>query len=218
MSHQPPIRPADGIVAAAPPPRSSDVRVNYFDPLEPVGFVRGGSLPHWRQDGVVYFVTWRTADSMPMERVRRWMRERDEWAKGHPLPHTREERAEYDRLFPARWEAWLDESHGECLLARPDVKDLVSDVLRRFDGMQYRLHDAAVMPNHVHVLVTPLGERRLSEIEQAWKSVSAHGINRLLNRRGELWQKESFDHIVRSDREMERIRAYIRDQAGPPGC
>jgi putative transposase len=36
-------------------------------------------------------------------------------------------------------------------------------------------------------------------------------INRLLGRRGTLWQKESFDHIVRSAESMERIRQYIRD-------
>ena len=36
-----------------------------FDPRRPVGYVQGGNLPHWRQDGATYFVTWRTADSIP---------------------------------------------------------------------------------------------------------------------------------------------------------
>ena len=34
---------------------------NAFDPAEPVGNVTG-NLPHWRQRGATYFVTFRTAD------------------------------------------------------------------------------------------------------------------------------------------------------------
>jgi len=184
---------------------------SYFDPERPIGFVRGGNLPHWRQEGVTYFVTWRTADSMPRERVEQWQREREEWLAKHPEPHSKSEKAEYDRLFPERWEMWLDECHGECLLARPELKAVVESALRHFDSQRYRLDEFVVMPNHVHVLVTPLEAHRLSEIVQNWKSYTAHEINRRLGRSGLFWQKESFDHIVRSADEMERIRRYIRD-------
>ena len=184
---------------------------SYFDPERPIGFVRGGNLPHWRQEGVTYFVTWRTADSMPRERVEQWQREREEWLAQHPEPHSESEKAEYDRLFSERWEKWLDECHGECLLARPELKAVVESALRHFDGQRYRLDAFVVMPNHVHVLVTPLGAHRLSEIVQNWKSYTAHEINRRLGRKGSFWQKESFDHIVRSADEMERLRKYIRD-------
>src|SRR5215813_1976011 len=51
-------------VSAPPPPR-----LHYFDSSAPMGRLCGGSLPLWRQDGAIYFVTWRTADSMPRERV-----------------------------------------------------------------------------------------------------------------------------------------------------
>ena len=184
---------------------------SYFDPERPIGFVRGSNLPHWRQEGVTYFVTWRTADSMPRERVEQWQREREEWLAQHPEPHSESEKAEYDRLFSERWEKWLDECHGECLLARPELKAVVESALRHFDGQRYRLDAFVVMPNHVHVLVTPLGAHRLSEIVQNWKSYTAHEINRRLGRKGSFWQKESFDHIVRSADEMERLRKYIRD-------
>ena len=186
--------------------------LHYFDPQDPIGLVRGGNLPHWRQDGVVYFVTWRTADSMPEERVKQWFRERDDWLAEHSEPHGSAERADYDRLFPARWEEWLDQCHGACVLAEPRLRMIVADALRRFDGVQYRLHQFATMPNHVHVLVSPFGARTLSGIAQAWKSVTAHAINKALNRKGGFWQKESFDHIVRNAGEMERIRAYVRGQ------
>ena len=184
---------------------------SYFDPDRPIGFVRGGNLPHWRQEGVTYFVTWRTADSMPRERVEQWQRERDAWLAEHPEPHSESEKAEYDRLFSERWEKWLDECHGECLLVRPELKAVVESAMRQFDGRRYRLDAFVVMPNHVHVLVTPLGAHRLSEIVQNWKSYTAHEINHRLGRKGSFWQKESFDHIVRSADEMERLRKYIHD-------
>jgi hypothetical protein len=37
--------------------------IGYFDRFEPFVEVRGGYVPHWRQEGVTYFVTsaWQTA-------------------------------------------------------------------------------------------------------------------------------------------------------------
>ena len=182
-----------------------------FDPKAPVGFLRSGKLPHWRQDGVTYFVTWRTEDSMPKERVDTWFAERESWLKQHPEPWDTKTEEEYYRLFPDRWEKWLDEHHGECLLARPDLRKIVEDVLRHDDGVTYRLKDFVVMPNHVHVLVTPLGKNTLSEAVQEWKSVSAHRINKALGRKGEFWQKEYFDHIVRSAEQREKFKRYIQN-------
>ena len=182
-----------------------------FDPKAPVGFLRSGKLPHWRQDGVTYFVTWRTEDSMPKERVDTWFAERESWLKQHPEPWDTKTEEEYYRLFPDRWEKWLDENHGECLLSRPDLRKIVEDVLRHDDGVEYRLKDFVVMPNHVHALVTPLGKNTLSEAMQEWKSVSAHRINKALGRKGEFWQKEYFDHIVRSAEQLEKLKRYIQN-------
>ena len=65
------------------------------------------------------------------------------------------------------------------------------------------------MPNHVHWLVLPLQGVALESILQSVKGWSARQINRLLERKGALWQKESFDHIVRGSNQLERIREYI---------
>jgi len=73
--------PSSREVLAVPPPR-----LHYFDSSAPIGRLRGVNLPHWRQDGAMYFVTWRTADSMPRERVNQWNKERDAWLKAHPEP------------------------------------------------------------------------------------------------------------------------------------
>jgi hypothetical protein len=66
------------------------------------------------------------------------------------------------------------------------------------------------MPNQVHVVVTPSTDHQLSRILQSWKSFTAKIFNRTLGRGGAFWQKESFDHIVRSPEALERIAVYIR--------
>ncbi len=208
--------PSSQEVSAAPPPQFPIID---FDPTKPIGHVHGTSLPHWRQEGVTYFVTWRTADSLPPERVQAWLEERTAWLRVHPEPWDHPTEQDYYRRFSDRWEKWLDESHGECLLATPAARQIVEEVLAHNDGKTYRLHDFIVMPNHVHALVTPLGEHALSETLQEWKSVSAHKINHALGRSGEFWQKESFDHIVRSADAADKFSAYIRRNppALPPG-
>jgi REP element-mobilizing transposase RayT len=72
---------------------------------------------------------------------------------------------------------------------------------------RYQLHAFVVMPNHVHLLATPhvSADQWLGPL----KGFTAHEANRLLGTRGPFWQEESFDRLVRSDEEFDRIRFYI---------
>jgi REP element-mobilizing transposase RayT len=67
------------------------------------------------------------------------------------------------------------------------------------------------MPNHVHVLVAPIGDHLLDAILHSWKSYSAKQINTIFKRTGQVWQHESFDHIVRGPEQLERIERYIQN-------
>jgi len=68
--------------------------LSYFDPAAPVDFL-SGDLPHWRQQGTTYFVTFRFADSLPQEKLRQWREERDQWILSHPEPLDEPSRREY---------------------------------------------------------------------------------------------------------------------------
>jgi len=73
---------------------------------------------------------------------------------------------------------------------------------------QYLLHAYVVMPNHVHLLITP--RLPLSRIMRGIKGVSARDANRILGRYGKVfWQDESYDHWVRDEAEFGKIRFYI---------
>src|ERR1700741_3756440 len=79
----------------------------------------------------------------------------------------------------------------------------------------YELHVAVVMPDHVHMILTPfIDEQRLEvnsliEIMRVIKSASAHLINRRLNRQGPVWQEESFDHVLRSSEGLDAKVEYV---------
>ncbi len=77
-------------------------------------------------------------------------------------------------------------------------------------GIEYDLGDWVVMPNHVHVLLQPLGEKPLYEILQPIKGVSARNINKMIGRAGTLWMEESFSHIVRSLEQLKKLQRYIQ--------
>ena len=86
---------------------------------------------------------------------------------------------------------------------------VVADALIHFDGERYDLGAWVVMPNHVHVVVTPRDGHHIGDILHSWKSFTAHKINELLGRTGRFWQHESYDHIVRNERALYKIQEYI---------
>lgn len=98
---------------------------------------------------------------------------------------------------------------GSCLLRRREVAALVQGAILHFEGERYNLLSWCVMPNHVHVLVTPSVRHPLSDLVHSWKSFTSNAINRLLGRSGTLWEREAFDHLVRSERDLVRLLAYV---------
>ena len=68
------------------------------------------------------------------------------------------------------------------------------------------------MPNHFHGIVTlTISGAPLSQIVSAYKSQSAFHINVLRGTRGmAVWQRGFYDHVVRDDRDHDRIREYIQ--------
>ena len=180
-----------------------------FEPdLETVQYRR--NLPHWRQAGATYFVTFRTSDSIPAMKLQCLLYERMIWVRRHPPPWTKDDWAEYHRLQFSRLDRWLDSGTGACPMRDSKVAHCVSNALKHFDRSRYVLDAFVVMPNHVHTIVMPVGTTELDSILHSWKSFTAQQINTLLGRNGTLWMPENYDRIVRNLEELERVRAYIR--------
>jgi REP element-mobilizing transposase RayT len=83
-------------------------------------------------------------------------------------------------------------------------------------GPRIHLHAVVVMPDHVHILLTPLRDENgwpfpLVDILQCLKGATAHRINKLLHTSGPVWEEESFDHVLRSDESWKEKYEYIRE-------
>jgi REP element-mobilizing transposase RayT len=184
----------------------------FFDEQAEIRITRR-NLPHWQQDGKLYFVTWRQGDSLPSEKREQLQRDRDAWQRLHgskklkDLPLTLQKL--YYQLFDHRVQQWLDAGSGSCVLKQQRPRRIVVDALHHFNGTRYTLGTFAVAGNHVHVLVAPLPGMSLSKIVHSWKSFTANAINEQLQRTGALWKHESYNHLVRNEGALDRISDYI---------
>ncbi len=99
----------------------------------------------------------------------------------------------------------------ECL------RRVVLDCCLHDDGRSLDLRAVVVMPDHVHMIFTPLVDVEaaevysLAKITNPIKGVSAHRINRALGRTGHVWQAESFDHVIRSSENLDQKIRYVID-------
>ncbi len=91
----------------------------------------------------------------------------------------------------------------------PDERAVIMSALKHFNNQRYELFAGVVMHNHVHVLVKSLGDYRLQDLVQSWKSFTAHKLNQDYHRKVPIWQKEYFDRIVRDEREFLDKAQYI---------
>jgi putative transposase len=175
-----------------------------------------GYLPHIKIAGATYFITFRLADSLPQAVLARIEAELAAVAQPSSLPKEAGSRLEACATQTTalerqrKLEEALDAGAGACHLQQPEIARLVSEALRHFDAVRYTLHAWVVMPNHVHALLTPLGQHALGEILKSWKQFSALRAKRALNLAGgRFWQPEAYDHWVRDAIEHERITRYI---------
>ncbi|HEX7569532.1 MAG TPA: transposase [Verrucomicrobiae bacterium] len=189
-----------------------------------LGWHERGYLPHCDYPGLVQFVTFRLADSMPASR-------RGEWEHLLSIEDIREKRT--------KLEEYLDRGHGECHLRDPQIAEIAEDAMLHFHNERCELLAWCVMPNHVHVLVH-VWQTPLWKTVRSWKHFVQTQANRLLAERrlparrlaerrlparrgGEMnsnepcrrpalqWQREYWDTFMRDgDQERKAVR-YIEN-------
>jgi putative transposase len=177
-------------------------------------------LPHWDIPGATYFITSCLEGSIPAQGLLDLATYRDELAK-RPQPKNM---SEYDwevqrwKLAFARSEEWLDARPAIRHLVDGALAKIVADALYFFAGTRYTLLAYVVMPSHFHWVFTPFRkyEESLPEGTTARQKIM-HSINRYSGNRcnahlglqDAFWQRESYDHCVGDEDELERIVDYV---------
>lgn len=185
----------------------------------PIQKRHGAKLPHWTAEGATYSVTFRLADAIPAEAAEKLRKELEtferELGRGQVL--TLQQQVRLAKLRTERIDQLLNAGHGECLLRDPKAAQVMVDALKHFQGQRYNLLAWCVMPNHVHVVFTPINDHQLPRILHSWKSFTATAINKLLRRSGSFWQTESYDHLVRDKADLMHHIHYVRENPKKAG-
>jgi REP element-mobilizing transposase RayT len=147
-------------------------------------------LPHFHVTEQPIFITFRLHDSLP------------------PGRHFSNESVPSGQAF-ACVDRLLDETRtGPVYLKIPEIARCVADAIRQGSESNYTLHAWVIMPNHVHLLITPRIPVRI--LMQKLKGSTARTANLILGRTGlPFWQSESYDRLVRNADEFRRIESYI---------
>ena len=126
------------------------------------GWHSRGYLPHFDGPERTQFLTFRLFDSMPQEMLDLWRTQSRD-----------------DVHFRTRVEKYLDAGHGRSWLREPEIASIVCDSIQFHHQTKYDLDSWVIMPNHVHVLLTPLAGFHLDQVEHSIKSYTATKANRV---------------------------------------
>ena len=188
------------------------------------------NLPHIQPIGLIFFVTFRLKDSIPKERLFKMQLEFEE-----RLQILKKEKSKFRNkwIYEERQRHFLKYDQildviqsGPHYLKDIEIANVVAKELHRFDGELYNLLAYCIMSNHVHILIDTsiqipenltidkfetLEFEPLQNIMKRIKGPTAVYANRLLNRKGKFWQRESYDHYIRDEKDLNNTIAYILD-------
>jgi len=126
------------------------------------------------------------------------------------LPHFERPWAKYAVTFSTR-------NHRPLTPGERDI--VLQSIVHGAEHNQYELYVACVMQDHVHLLFEPQVKEQaasgetifwsMTEILQGIKSASAHRINKAARAQGAVWEEESFDRLIRSERDLQEKFHYI---------
>ena len=184
------------------------------------------NLPHYHLPNATYFITFRLTGSLPVE-VWKKLKEEHEQEKrllagkfqGNTL-HGEHYKAQ--KRYFARFDALLDHpKDSPRWLTEPRFAEIVTREIHALHPEHYHLHAYCLMSNHGHLLIDqqdipeppPLKDGKhytaLSHAMRLLKGRTGYACAALLGHKGAFWQHESYDHIVRNEKEFERILNYI---------
>lgn len=184
------------------------------------------NLPHFQQPGQAYFVTWSLKGAVPRKAIRDYsnrlsiLKFQIQDAKNKQIsPEKIEEiTKEYyliRRKYIKAYDDILDEQTDNIVdLSKTENTNIVIDALWFFNNKKIHNYAFCVMPNHVHWFFETFKKDEagnpvyLQDIMQSIKRFTANKINKIENRSGSLWQKESFDTTIRNEKHLYNAIEY----------
>lgn len=157
------------------------------------------NLPHLHYDFGIYFITYRLANTIPTDMLRKIHNPERNW-----------DFEKFKRAF-IKYDSLLNNSAaGLYFLSQKNIAEICRYTLHYPDGNEYTLICYCIMPNHIHLVFKLLDYNKgISKIMQSIKRISARKSNLILGKEGKFWQDESYDRLVRNDVELYFIIRYV---------
>lgn len=157
------------------------------------------NLPHLYYNKGIYFITYRLYGSIhpnQLEKLQQNIKNADE--------------EEQKKVFK-KYDKLLDMASNKIdYLSNPHIAEVCKQSIMYFDKKDIDVICFCIMPNHIHLVFELLSKDKLvGDIMASIKRYSAKNANELLKFKGRFWQAESFDRLVRNEKELYNIIKYV---------
>lgn len=111
----------------------------------------------------------------------------------------------FERTFFVTTVAW----QRTPLFRDPQKAELMMHVLAHYrEQKKYALHEFVIMPDHLHLLITPSADISLERAVQLIKGGFSYRLGK--TKRGLIWQESFTNHRIRDEQDYVRHAEYIR--------
>ncbi len=171
-------------------------------------------LPHFQTPGQLFFVTWIIKDKgKPPQKLflKNDLRKNKKNITGSSETGT----IDFSKIFES-YDKYLNTvKSGKHYLKDPVIAEIVSKSIHFWDDKKIDLYCYTIMSNHVHAIfqVYEKGENGdvlfLQDVMKSIKNYSAREINKILKRKGQFWEHESYDRVIRDRKELYYTINYV---------
>lgn len=184
-------------------------------------------LPHIQPEGAIFDICFRLEGSLPRSVIERLQEERE--AKREELKQAFAPENRPSTVSPASWQAKYaaeknnisdqyyhkfddlldDPTSGPTWLSQTEIAELVKGSIHFLEQEKcdWSVIAYCIMPNHIHLIVKDV-QPVLHIALKSVKQFTAMRANRLLDRTGKFWHRESYDRVIRNDRELRNRILY----------
>jgi REP element-mobilizing transposase RayT len=186
-------------------------------------------LPHIQRVGDAFFVTFSLFGSVPKRKIveyKSWYQQKmEELSRVNSLDIADIVKADLRKNYFKQIDKLLDAAEtGPKFMTSRNCARICQEQIHRFDGKLYHLLAYTIMSNHIHLLIDTSVQlenleindfvmksnfKTLDKILKRIKGASAHLCNQELGRRGQFWERESFDTYIRSEKMLNNVLSYI---------
>ncbi len=177
-------------------------------------------LPHFQQSGQAYFVTWCLKDAIPPKALLSYTQKlevlnsqiefhKKESSEKSLIGKLEQEYYTVRNKYIKAYDDLLDAVQNPVInLSKPVNTEILIGSLKFWERKKLNNCAFTIMRNHIHWVFEVFEKDEkgnpvyLQDLLQSVKRFSANRINKLENRHGNLWQKESFDTTIRDDKHL----------------